>query len=147
MKPSDWLLISLGPDPSADRVGLLDPVRIQKSLFYFAQERGLPAAEKYHFEPYNYGPCSFDIYRDLEALEAERLVERCPVLGQTWNRYGLTDLGLQKVAKLVESASPKLVEGCRASRRRVTAVSFDQLLKEVYRAYPQYATRSLFSSS
>lgn len=65
----------------------LDPVRLQKGMFLFAQETDVPARQKYEFRAYNYGPMSPDIYSDIDKLVASGLVEPVAVEGQSWSRY------------------------------------------------------------
>jgi DNA-binding PadR family transcriptional regulator len=127
----------LGVDDAAP----LDPVRIQKGMFLLAK-RG-PARDVYDFEPYNWGPFSSEIYRDLDALGADGLVRSEPVPGRTWRLYGVTTAGAQRVRELIEEADPQAVEWLGQARRFVTERSFVALLREVYAAYPEYATNSM----
>ena len=86
----DWLLLAI-----RDRI---EPIQLQKTLFKFSQESGAPAVELYDFEPYNWGPCSFQIYEDMAQLRSQDLVEMIPT-GRGWNIYGLTAKGEQQVAE------------------------------------------------
>ena len=61
LHPRDWLLLLF--DGAGEP---LDRVRIQKSMFLFAERSKAPGGEKYRFTPYHYGPFSFDIYPDLD---------------------------------------------------------------------------------
>ena len=63
----DWLLLLVGlrtegPDAA------LDPVRSQKGMFLLRQRGILDDTESYEFTPYHYGPYSFELRSDLEAL-------------------------------------------------------------------------------
>ncbi len=51
----------------------LEPVRVQKALFLLAREGDIPRDEQYRFVPYNYGPMSVGVYRDVAALVAAGL--------------------------------------------------------------------------
>jgi len=138
MQKRDWLLIALG-----DR---MEPIQVQKTLFKFAQEANAPLAEIYQFEPYNWGPCSFDIYDDLAALRAEGFVEFVPA-GSGWNAYRTTAAGQERVKELRSKApAPQLAEIDRV-REYVVSRGFRQLLRDVYKDYPQYAERSLFKTA
>src|SRR3712207_6805354 len=97
MKPADWLLILVGLD--AGGAGL-EPVRVQKALFLLAREGGVPSRERYWFVPYNYGPMSPRVYRDVEALIAEGLLERVTVPGYTWGRIRATPRGRARASEL-----------------------------------------------
>src|SRR5947208_2247434 len=104
MAPADWLLLFVAYDGAPEG---LDPVRVQKGLFLFAEETGLSSAEKYGFEPYDYGPMSKQIYKDLDRLVGEGLLEASPVKGQTWYRYKATYRGIETAHKLL----PRLERG------------------------------------
>ena len=87
METHDWLLLAIG-----DRV---EPIQIQKTLFKFAKESGAPEQEMYTFIPYNWGPCSLEIYDDLGQLRDEGSVEFVPS-GRGWSLYQLTEAGVKK---------------------------------------------------
>lgn len=122
----------------------LDPVRIQKGMFLFAQESGAPAEELYEFEPYNYGPYSFDLRDDLNRLVSEGLVESEPVPGYTWGRYKLTAEGMGRARETRDGAHRDFAHRVFNTKQRVTGKSFNVLLREVYDEYPEFATNSIF---
>src|SRR4051812_14985455 len=98
MLKRDWLLLLAALKGPAEG---LDPIRLQKGMFLFAHEGGAPAPERYDFEPYNYGPMSRELYRDLDHLVEEGLLEATAVSGQTWQRYRPTDAGRQRAQRLL----------------------------------------------
>jgi len=59
-----------------ENVKPLSPIQLMKGLFFIKQE--LELKDFYEFEPYLYGPCSFEVYRDLEILTKERLNTQVP---------------------------------------------------------------------
>jgi hypothetical protein len=123
----------------------LDPVRIMKGLFIFSQEikkEWLPPDSLYQFVPYNFGPCSFEIYQDLRALTARRYIITHQELGQNWHQYFLTAEGKKfagtiKIRKEVEAY-------LRTIKEFVLGISFATLLQAVYKEYPTYAENSIF---
>lgn len=135
MRKKDWLLIALGER--------LEPIQVQKTLFKFAEESGADESERYDFEPYNWGPCSFDIYDDLAELRETGLVEFQPS-GRGWNVYHVTEKGEQAALELRDSVDSDLVSTMDDIREYVTSRSFSRLLKDVYSDYPNSAERSLF---
>ncbi len=135
MKKRDWLLQVIG-----DR---MEPIQLQKALFKFSQESEAPKWELYAFEPYNWGPCSFEIYEDLSALRENGLVEFEPS-GRGWNVYRLTDAGKLQASKLKKRADPGLLNKLVEIREYVVTRSFSNLLSDVYKQYPGYAANSLF---
>lgn len=139
LQPRDWLLLLFD---GAQRP--LDRVRIQKSLFLFAERSKALGSEKYDFVPYHYGPFSFAIYPDLDRLVAEGLL-RLEVEGAaTSPRYSLTGAGARAVETLRSSAPRERLDLLRSLRDWVTERSFRALLHDVYRLYPQYAVNSVF---
>ncbi len=135
MTKKDWLLIALGER--------LEPIQVQKTLFKFSEESGADESERYDFEPYNWGPCSFDIYDDLAELREEGLVEFQPS-GRGWNVYRVTEKGTQAALELRDSVDSDLVSTMDDIREYVTSRSYSKLLKDVYSDYPNSAERSLF---
>lgn len=145
MRPRDWLLIllALPIDHDEDAAPTTDPIRIQKGLFLLAMEGGIPQAERYVFIPYNYGACSFDIYGDLDWLVQEGMLERIQEPWDRWPKYRPTPAGLEQAKVVMQAAEAKTVSFLRGIRTRLARQGFTEMLREIYRKYPQYATSSL----
>jgi len=135
MEKHDWLLLAIG-----DKI---EPIQLQKTLFKFAKESGAPEQELYTFIPYNWGPCSLEIYDDLGQLRDEGLVEFVPS-GRGWNFYHLTKTGVEKADKLRKEAKHTFLKKLEAARSYVTSRDFETLLSDVYKEYPDFASESLF---
>ena len=145
MRARDWLLLLIASE-TGSRSGL-DPVRLQKGMFLFAQETALPRRERYRFVPYNYGPMSRGLYRGLRDLVRAGWVERRGVPGLGWSRYAVTPAGAARAAELEAALGPRArtrLEALRAIRERIATQSFGALLTDVYDRYPGYATHSVF---
>ena len=134
MDKRDWLLLTIGE--------CIQPIQLQKTLFKFAKESEVAQSEVYEFAPYNWGPCSFDLYNDLRNLRLEGLAEAIPS-GHGWNAYRLTAPGRAKEKELLEQAKSPLIEQHKKIRAWVTKRDFEQLLNDVYKDYPEFATESL----
>jgi uncharacterized protein YwgA len=115
-------------------------------MFYFATKPTVPAQEKYSFAPYYFGPCSFEIYGDIDHLIREGLIEAIPVSGHSWRKYTLTEQGIRRVDKLTSTAPAHAVQACADARSRVLGHTFRTLLKEVYEQYPEYAVESVLKN-
>ncbi|MEX0682300.1 MAG: hypothetical protein WD981_04695 [Gaiellaceae bacterium] len=141
MTRRDWLLVyfALKGAPRG-----LDPVRIQKGMFLFAQEGGVSDEETYDFGPYQYGPMSSELYADLDRLEAEGLIRGEPVPGYTWKRYTVTPGGMDVARHLLEDADGQAARRLFEIKHDVASKTFNALLRDVYTRYPKYATRSVF---
>jgi uncharacterized protein YwgA len=128
----------------------MEPVRVQKALFLLAREGGLPRSERYWFVPYNYGPMSPRIYRDVEALVRRGHLEHLPVPGYTWGRVRATEGGRRRAAELVAAAGDRerrSLATLRRIRELVTSLGFADLLETIYERHPDYAVRSVFRRS
>jgi uncharacterized protein YwgA len=140
-QPIDWLLIYCAFQGAPDG---LDPVRLQKGMFRFAEESDLPATELYDFEPYHYGPMSRAVYADIDTLESRGLVKGVPVEGYSWKRYRATSAGVERARELNRTANPAAAARLFDIKDEVAQQSFSQLLRDVYARYPAYATKSVF---
>ena len=144
MTRSDWLLLLVALDAPPEG---LEPVRVQKAMFLLAREGGIPPAERYWFVPYNYGPMSPRIYRDVDGLVRRGLLERVPVPGYAWGRIRATPAGAARAAELVAAAGAPDRRGlARLCEIRATVVEldFEALLTRIYARYPSFAQRSVF---
>lgn len=136
-----WLLLFLGYEGAPEG---LDPVRVQKGMFLFAQEADVRAMERYDFVAYNYGPMSKAIYNDLEALVTQDLAVADTVPGAKFNRYTLTPAGQQAARAVAAQADPEPARKLFDIKRHVSRLTFDDLLEDVYERYPDYAANSIF---
>ena len=143
MDKSDWLLLMIAAPPAKDG---LDPIRLQKGMFLFARESGIPPVERYWFVPYNYGPMSPALYRDIARLEREGLVERAQVPGQSWRRLLLTPAGRRAAARLRRQAAEAAEDYAmlRKIKRNVARMTISELIRDVYDRYPYFASRTVF---
>ena len=141
MTRRDWLLLLVGLDERADG---LEPVRVQKGLFLLAREGGLPPRERYWFVPYNYGPMSPRVYRDVEALVAAGELERLPVPGFSWGRVRATARGREHARALAGEADPRRLRALEAIRAEVTSLGFADLVEAIYARYPEFRAASVF---
>ena len=135
------LLLFLGTGRAADRT--LEPVRIMKGMFLLEMRGGLNA-HSYNFEPYDYGPFSASIYRDLELLDVSGLIQRIAIPGRNWSLVHMTDEGRKLAASLEKKAKPEQLELISAVHDEVLDRSFADLLRYIYKEYPQYAVSSVF---
>ena len=138
---AEWLLLFLSRSPfGVVEPAALDPIRIQKGMFLLSM-RG-PARDIYSFRPYNWGPFSSDIYRDLDELEGSGLLRSESVSGQSWRLYETTSKGESVAQEISLHVAPQNVEWLGRVRRFVTERRFVDLLRSIYAEYPDYATKS-----
>jgi DNA-binding PadR family transcriptional regulator len=116
----------------------MSPIQIMKALFLYSQEE--KPQSFYEFIPYLYGPCSFDVYSDLNLLESRGFIATYPTY-RGWNFYGITSEG-EKYSITDTIITQKLDE----TKKLIQSKSFIELLKYIYSKYPGFATNSIFSS-
>lgn len=128
-------------------VEAIDPIRIMKGQFLITMEspaEWISAEDRYDFSPYNWGPYSSDVYRDMEVLEAGGMVSSEPVSGHAWRRYRVTDQGKQFASEAESSFPAAMIGYFAAIGEFVGTKDFSELLRAIYAKYPKYATASLF---
>ncbi len=115
----------------------LDRIRLMKTLFLVWYRSGRPNTGPFHFEPYLYGPCAFDLYTALDRLKARGLVipqrGRSPV-------YHLTESGKR------EAVTAPVDARLRALVAEIARWAVDQglngLINQVYAEAPDFAAQA-----
>jgi uncharacterized protein (DUF488 family) len=119
------------PEKSISRLHLM------KCLFLLKKEEHMDAhGSFYDFLPYQYGPFSFTVYKDLSDLERTGLIElkdKQVCLGASGNIN-------QKLSKEVVSSIIRTIE-------EYGGLSQEVLIEYVYERYPWYASRSKLKPS
>lgn len=141
MERWELLLLFLATGKASNRI--LDPVRIMKGMFLFEMRGGL-GEHSYHFEPFDYGPFSILVYRDLDLLEARNLIQRIPTPGRNWSYLRATDEGRMYAQRVEKQAKPEQLELISAIHDEILDRSFADVLRYVYAEYPKYAGSSVF---
>lgn len=144
MRRQDWLLsYLLAPSASGKENEPIEPIRIMKGLFLMRMESGEDIGDFYEFTSYLYGPCSFEVYRDLRVLSAEGQVDELPLL--RWSYYRLTPIGVRRAREIWVTLTDDQVERLKQIKFLVTSKSFLELLDYVYEQYPEYTVKSVFN--
>lgn len=142
MQPRDRLLLFIALDGAPHG---LDPIRLQKGMFLFAMEDASGSEEVYDFVPYDYGPMSTQIYRDLDSLIESGLITATPVEGQTWSRFSATEEGLVAAKDLLrQEPSQTMARLLYEIKNDVSTHTYQQVLEDVYDRYPEFASKSVF---
>ncbi len=130
---------------SPDEEHPLDRIRMQKAVFLLVQRGSSAWRTLYSFQPYNWGPYSPQLASDIRGLTQDGMVEVEHAPGSRYGRYRTTGRGEIAMQDIWERLSDPEREFIRSVRAYVTQRSFTQLLREVYAAYPNYATASLLA--
>jgi uncharacterized protein YwgA len=163
LQSADLVLLLVGAEaPEGAPSGRLDGItRLEKLLFLVDKETDVPhdVDVPFPFRPYNYGPYSREVYEAVELLEEARLVEEERVLeGNTLDemeeastvtaeregverRFRLTDHG-RLVAGLLARQHPDAAQKIADVKRSYAGMPLQQLIRYVYRKYPEYAEQS-----
>lgn len=123
----------------------LSPVQTQKLFFLIdknvADEIG---GLQYNFEPYDYGPFDSAVYADLDRLALPEVGCVEILRSGRYRTYRLTDrgreVGLQKLAQL----APKARDYFSRAKDWVKSLSFQDLVRSIYQAYPETRANSIF---
>ena len=119
------------------------PVQVQK--LFFLIDRNIPdeiGGPLFDFQPYNYGPFDSDVYSVLEDLASESLVEIARVY--TWREYRLTDEGLVRGKRILAQLSVRARSYIGVASAFVRRLSFIELVRAIYAAYPEMRANSVF---
>ncbi|MEM0006754.1 MAG: hypothetical protein QXR89_00595 [Candidatus Bathyarchaeia archaeon] len=139
MKREDILLSYIYLPVSEPNV--VSPLQIMKGLFLLSKE--LKLENFYIFEPYLYGPCSFDVYNDLNTLIRENLLTTIKFLPSYWSYYKVTPQGADKSKKILQNMNQEIVAKMKEIKKTVISKGFIDLLRHIYEKYPEYAVNSI----
>lgn len=118
-----------------------DPIRLMKGAFLVAQRGPTEWRDYFGFEPYSFGPFDSGVYVMRDNLLTQGLL-RAKKHGR-YESYALTDAGRARVAELKSATPRQTVDWTASVGSYVTSKSFSRLLREIYGAFPEFATRSV----
>jgi hypothetical protein len=121
----------------------VNPVQFQKALFLLQDKFPEAFSGKYHFRPYNFGPFDSAVYDDAEGLERRGFVQinQSPSGLKT---YVVTPAGAAEAQRLKSQANPVALEYMRRVVEWAQGLSFQDLVKSIYDAYPDMRANSIF---
>lgn len=118
-----------------------DPIRLMKGAFLVAQRGPDEWRAFFDFSPYSYGPFDSGVYVMRDDLLSKGLL-RAEKHGR-YESYSLTAAGRQRLKELRESLPAQTADWVSSVGSYVTSKSFSRLLREIYGAFPEFATRSV----
>ena len=116
-----------------------------KALFLIWHRSGRNIPNYFNFEPYLYGPCSFEVYSVLKILETSGFIVQAPHPRPQWVNYFLTARGKEEAEKAKEKASPDTLRVIEKVSHEVSQLSFYELLRKVYAEAPDFTNNSIFN--
>lgn len=137
MTRQQWLLLVIA---EAGATGLT-PIQLQKTLFLVGQAYKLKSGY-YDFAPYNYGPFDPQIYKDAEEIAT---TEQIIIFndGNPYSKYLITPSG-QINADDLKQKNEKDAKFAKELVDFVKSLKFRELLRVIYKNYPQFAVNSIF---
>jgi uncharacterized protein YwgA len=120
--------------------------QLQKLLFLL--DKNIPEyidGPLFHFEPFLYGPYDEEIFRIIEKLSQQELVEiDIDEVGKIWRTYRLTKQGQikgEEIFNSLEQVPRKYIEDVSDF---VHKVSFGELIAAIYNEYPDMKVNAVF---
>jgi len=135
------LLLAADKSATQEETQPLDRLRMQKGIFLLEQRGPLGWRDMYTYKPYNWGPYSPALADDLELLVRSGYLHKVPTPGG-YAAYRTTTLGDTAATRYLDELPSGVLDYIRDVRKFVTTRTFGKLLRDVYAAFPEYATKS-----
>lgn len=126
--------------------------RLQKMMFLLQQQ--IPnSPQSYNFHAYDYGPYCSNLQSDVDSLIQEGYLQEIEIQmidGKLKYRYQITNEGKDLVQSLLRSRKLKkyglkeIYGQCEQMKEKTNHKNLNDLLKEVYSHYPEFAKFSVF---
>ncbi|HEY8722247.1 MAG TPA: hypothetical protein VIL92_00135 [Gaiellaceae bacterium] len=121
----------------------LDPIRMMKGGFLAWAQGPDEWKNLFAFRAYDYGPFDSRLYSVRDELIQGGLLS--VTRKGRYDSYALTDGGRARVAELRRQQPADTVDYLKRVGGYVTSRSFSDLLREIYEAFPAFATNSVFN--
>lgn len=123
------------------------PVQVQK-VFFLIDKRAAEGVSGPHFrfEPYDYGPFDRAVYKALEDLAGEGLVEIEGLPHDRGRKYRLTEAGQIRGEQCLEMIQEPYRSFIRKASEFVRKLSFTALVSAIYKEFPEMRVNSIFRS-
>ncbi len=121
------------------------PVQVQKLFFLLDRNGKGPhfGQPKFNFKPYDFGPFDAEVYRELERLSEQELVE-ISFDNSGLKHFRLTAEGQQEAEKCLKQLDSRSLEFVEKISSWIRKQTFAGLLSAIYNAYPDMAVKSVF---
>lgn len=145
---TDLLLLLLYARGSSSQIN--EPIggitRLQKELFLLQkilQDEGIEY--KYPLRPYQMGPFSRELYRDIEWLKSENIIEeKRPYFKNKGIRrvFKLTQEGRKEVSNLARNPNTfRMLKVVEQVKKRYNGMNLFDLVEFTHRAFPEYVKK------
>lgn len=118
----------------------ITPIKVMKGMFIINERKCdlIPKEGRYIFYPFLFGPFTGDLYGDLGELERFGLVRSWNLGGMMWRFYQPTKRGIRVAEKLSKGYPRDLIEYTRVVRQWVNRTPLVDILRAIYREFPEY---------
>lgn len=140
------LLLASGYFAKTDEAEPLDHLRMQKGIFLLINAGNPEWHDLFFYTPYDWGPYSNDLAQLIHDLCNSGLLKRESFPNRKYLQYRTTSRGERIVYEVLQTLSDADGIYIRSVRHYVTSRPFARLLREIYKAYPEYAVNSRFAS-
>lgn len=139
---TDWTLRLVGL-VAGDDDWVEGRTRVMKGLFLLDRnlKKHLDQETDFDFQPYKYGPFDKRVYKSLNLLENQGLIEAQQTEDGGW-KYRLTAEGLERWRADWKDLSPRKKKLLKWLDRKHMRSSLPKLLSFVYNRYPDMTTKS-----
>jgi uncharacterized protein len=141
MNREQFVLAALG----AGNGSRYSPVQVQKLLFLIEKKAGKELGHHFNFKPYDYGPFDKDVYRALEILSQQGLVEIIGLPSEKGRQYKLSPRGQAEAKKLLDELPSRYKRFLVTLSDFVRSLTFSKLVSAIYREYPAMKVNSIFN--
>jgi len=121
------------------------PVQIQKAMFLLTDKLAhiVDDGPGFAFRPYDYGPFDEEVYRVAEDEARKGLVE----IGNSgrWKTYAASKEGIARGRELLGKLADADQERLKKISDLVRRLSFTDLVRAIYKAYPPMKVNSVFN--
>ena len=140
MTKREWVLLVIN---FANEKGL-SPLKLQKSVFLLSKNLSEDLDKDfYNFIPYNYGPFSKEIYKDINMLVSDDLIKILEFRDKKWPEYLITSKGEKTSEKLILNLNDKTKKYLEKLVKWINDLSFLELINVIYSNYPEYKVHSV----
>jgi len=122
------------------------PAQLQKLFFLMDREAaGHTGGPYFNFRAYDYGPFDPAVYEEVETLAGMGLA----FVDKTgfYRVYSLSPAGLEQGRAALNEFTPAGREYAARAANWVRSVSFNQLVSEIYKRYPEMKENSVFRAA
>ncbi len=134
-------LIGAGGTIEQKNEPIFGSVKLMKQAFLIKNELGNNKFP-YNFVPYDYGPCSFEVYEDLSFFIREGLVNENKK--NNFSTYSVASSYEELVKKMINNLEPEVREVILKIKKQFNKLSYYALIYYVYQKYPQFTKASRF---